>query len=93
MSSKMVRKDRYAKNDLQKVGNEIKPDIMLFTQNKMLPTFKSIPSKMSSRICSFPNVKPTMMQLSKRKTTPTLSFLQSPLHEFYKNIQEKRKVN
>lgn len=89
----MVRKDRYAKNDLQKVENKMKPDIMLFTQNKMLPTFESIPSKMSSRICSFPNVKPTMMQLSKRETTPTLSFLQSPLHDFYKNIQEKRKVN
>ncbi|KAL2741073.1 CRLF3 factor [Vespula squamosa] len=92
MSNKIVRKDKYTEKDLQKVGYEIKPDIMLVTRNKMLPTFKSISSKMSQRICSFPNVKPTMMKLSKHKKKPTLSFLQSPSHHFHKNIQEKRKV-
>ncbi|XP_047346510.1 uncharacterized protein LOC124947856 [Vespa velutina] len=92
MISKMVRKDRYAKSDVQKLEHEIKPDIMLFTENKMLPTFKSVSTKMPPRICSFPNVKPTMMQLSKREKKRTLSFLQSPSHGIYNNIQEKRKV-
>ncbi|XP_035735260.1 uncharacterized protein LOC118447438 [Vespa mandarinia] len=87
----MVRKDRYAKSNVQKLRHEIKPDIMLFTENKMLPTFKSVPTKMPPRICSFPNVKPTMMQLSKREKKRTLSFLQSPSHGFYNTIQEKRK--
>lgn len=88
----MVKNNRNDKNDFTKVGYKIKPDIILFTHNKMLPTLKFLPQKMFPKVCSFPNVKP-IIQLSKHKNRPTLSFLQSPSHDFQNKNQHQWKVN
>ncbi|KAK2577147.1 hypothetical protein KPH14_003307 [Odynerus spinipes] len=88
----MVIKNRCTKNNSQRMDYEIKPDLILFTQNKMLPILKSVPSKMSIWNYSVPTIKPRIIQLSKHENKSVLTFLQEPLFVFRNKDEKEQKV-
>lgn len=89
----MVTKNRCSRNNLQRVNYEIKADLMLIAQNRMLPNLKSVPPEISIRKAQNFKAKQRIIHFSKQKNKSVLSFLQEPLCIFRSNDKKRPKVS